>query len=270
MSEIWPLDVKNKLSGAATDAIRPFKCLLLMPFEARFNQVAEIINKTVLEKIKSFADILSEMELPKIERLDWITSSGVIQQEIWQKITEADLVFCDITGYNPNVMFESGVCAAWKEMKQVVFIKDHFFKQQSAFDIAPIRYTEYELTSDGIKGFQDKVARLTEDVLIAFPDGQGSGPVITLPLEINFQNNRDDLRIYTPPYAHRRVVKEWLEFGSTTHFSHSWASVGKEKFYCFQLEFIARFRKRALGTYLSYLSNLPVLSAIKPVWVEPE
>lgn len=241
MSEIWPLDVKNKLSGAGADAIRPFKCLLLMPFEARFNQVAEIINKIVLEKIKNFGDILSETELPKIERLDWITSSGVIQQEIWQKIAEADLVFCDITGYNPNVMFESGVCAAWKEMKQVVFIKDRFFKQQSAFDIAPIRYTEYELTSDGMKGFQDKIARLTEDVLIAFPDGQGSSPVITLPLDINFQNNRDDLRIYTPPYAHRRVTKERLEFGSSTHFSHSWASVGKEKFYCFQLEFIARF-----------------------------
>jgi hypothetical protein len=130
MSEIWPLDVKNKLSGGATDALRPFKCLLLMPFEGRFNQVVEVINKAVLEKIKSLGDILPETELPQIERLDWITSSGVIQQEIWQKIDEADLVFCDITGYNPNVMFESGVCAAWKEMKQVVFIKDRFFKQQ--------------------------------------------------------------------------------------------------------------------------------------------
>ena len=78
MSEIWPLDVKNNLSGAGVDAVRPFKCLLLMPFEARFNQVAEVINKTVLEKIKNFGDILSETELPKIERLDWITSSGVI------------------------------------------------------------------------------------------------------------------------------------------------------------------------------------------------
>jgi len=42
----------------------------------------------------------------------------VIQQEIWREIEEADLIFCDITGYNPNVMFEAGACAAWKEMNR--------------------------------------------------------------------------------------------------------------------------------------------------------
>lgn len=241
MSEIWPLDVNNKLSRVAMDAIHPFKCLLLMPFEARFDQVAEILHKTVSETIKSFGATQFEAELPEIKRIDWVTSSGVIQQDIWKEITEADLVFCDITGYNPNVMFEGGVCAAWKEMNQVVFIKDRFFKQQSAFDIAPIRYTEYELTTDGIEKFRDKVVKLTSDALIGFPDRQGDTPRLTWPLEIDFKDNQDDLRIYTPPYAHRRVAKEWLEFGSTTHFSHSWASVGKEKFYCFQLDFIARF-----------------------------
>lgn len=239
MSEIWPLDVKNRVSSSVSEAIRPFKCLLLMPFEARFDQIAKVIEEIVSNYVQDFT-VKFGMELPIIKRIDWVTSTGVIQQEIWQEICEADLIFCDITGYNPNVMFESGVCSAWKEMKQVVFIKDRFFKQQSAFDIAPIRYTEYEMTSDGIKELRNKIAKLTMDVLIAFPDREGSSPNIKLPLDIDFTDNRDDLRIYTPPFAHRRVVNGYLEFGSREFFPHSWASVGKEKFLNFTLELVCR------------------------------
>lgn len=239
MSEIWPLDVKNRISGSVTEGIRPFKCLLLMPFETRFNQIAEVIKEIVENYVKSF-HVKFGMELPVIKRIDWVTSTGIIQQEIWQEIAEADLIFCDITGYNPNVMFESGVCSAWKEIQQVVFIKDRFFKQQSAFDIAPIRYTEYELTSDGLRELEKKIIKITTDALIAFPDREGSSPKIVLPLELDFRDNADDLRIYTPPFAHRRVVNGYLEFGSREFFSHSWASVGKEKFLNFTLEFICR------------------------------
>lgn len=138
-------------------------------------------------------------------------------------------------------MFEAGVCSAWKNITQVVFIKDHFFKQQSAFDIAPIRYTEYELTTEGIKDFYSKVLKLTENVIIAFPDRQGMNPRIELPLQIDFKDNQDDLRIYTPPFSHRRILDQSLEFGSLFFFPFSWASIGKEQFLNFNLEFSARF-----------------------------
>jgi len=39
MSELWPLDVKVKLDRGPIEALRPFRCLLLMPFESRFNAV---------------------------------------------------------------------------------------------------------------------------------------------------------------------------------------------------------------------------------------
>jgi hypothetical protein len=241
MSEVWPFDIKNNLSTSDTEAIRPFKCLLLMPFESRFDQIASLIEDVVTESVKQISVTYSMMQLPNIERLDWVTSSGVIQQEIWRKIKEADLIFCDITGYNPNVMFETGVCAAWKKMTQVVFIKDHFFKQQSAFDIAPIRYTEYELTSDGIEAFRKKIFKLTHDALVAFPDQQGDSPNIILPFIIDFDNTPDDLRLYTPPFAHRRITEKSLEFGSLYHFAYSWASIGKERLLYFDLHFKARF-----------------------------
>ncbi len=62
-------------------------------------------------------NVFKNYSLPniKVDRLDWLTSTGIIHSEIWQKIIEADLIFVDITGYNPNVMFELGVVSAWKE-----------------------------------------------------------------------------------------------------------------------------------------------------------
>lgn len=246
MADIWPLDAKRNMSTSAKDIIRPFKCLLLMPFHNRFDQIAKVIEE-IVEEIAGNFSLAFNLGLPEIKRLDWVISTGVIQQEIWKEIDEADLVFCDITGYNPNVMFELGVCAAWKEMKQVILIKDQFFKQQSAFDIAPIRYTEYELTSDGIQRFKEMVRQHTINVLVGYPDLQGSSSTVAFPLQIVFNENRDDLRLYTPPFAHRRVVDGALEFGSRSHFPHSWASVGKKPFLNFSLEFSARFSNPVPG-----------------------
>ncbi|MFA4846285.1 MAG: hypothetical protein WC654_07060 [Patescibacteria group bacterium] len=237
MSEIWPNDVVKKLSPVFLEPMRPLKCLLLMPFESRFDAVAEIIGATLVEATKRF----NLRDQPKVERLDWITSSGVIDYEIWQKILEANLIFCDITGHNPNVMFEAGVAAAWKSLPQFVLIKDHFFRQPPAFDIAPIRYTEYSLTSDGIPKFRHQLVELCENALIAFPDSQIRTPELAFPLSIDFKNNRDDLRIYTPSFAHRRVIDDALEFGAPYFFDHSWASIGKEPLLNFFLEFDARF-----------------------------
>ena len=240
MSEVWPHDAKLRISRSASSGIRPFKCLLLMPFESRFNEIAKIIENTVIEGFKGIPDNMGMLP-PSVNRLDWVTTSGVIQQQIWQEILESDIIFCDITGYNPNVIFECGVCAAWKDIKHVIFIKDKFFKQQSAFDLAPIRYADYEMTSDGLTNFSRKIVKLISDVIIAYPDGQGEAELVTLPLNISFKSNIDDLRIYTPPFAHRRVIDGGMEFGSLYAFPHSWATVGKKPILNFSLEFSAKF-----------------------------
>lgn len=240
MSEIWPLDVKNKENlSPREEGIRSFKCLLLMPVETRFDEVAKTIKDVVEDRIKHFY-VVPPTE-PVVERLDWVTSSGIIQQEIWTKILDSDLIFCDITGYNPNVMFECGVCAAWKQIEKVVFIKDHFFRQESAFDIAPKRYTEYEMTSRGRPEFVRKVEKLVDQALIQYPNGHGRSPQVSLPLEIDFKHGSDSDILYTPPFAHRRVMGGRLEFGSSQAFSHSWATIGKETFRNFDLEFEAKF-----------------------------
>ena len=246
MSELWPQDVRARLDKAPLGPLRPFKCLLLMPFEGRFDKVSDVIET----EVKNVAAHFPLENLPHINRLDWVTSSGVIQQEIWREIYEADLIFCDITGYNANVIFEAGVCAASKRVEHVVFIRDHFYRGQSPFDMAPLRYTEYELTSDGIESFKIKIRTLATAALIAYPDSQGVAHSITLPLHIDFGDGVDDPRIYTPPLAHRRVLNGALEFGSVWHFGYSWASIGKHQFLNFSIRFKARFSNPRPGAWI--------------------
>lgn len=98
------------------------------------------------------------------------------------------------------------------------------------------------MTTAGVRDFAEKVNALTVSALISFPDFEGSSPSIKLPLEIDFKGNIDCDKIYTPPFAHRRIIDEMIEFGSSLVFSHSWASIGKERYKNINLEFEAEFR----------------------------
>ncbi len=140
MSEVWPSDTKQKNPIANADGIRQFRCLMLMPYESRFDLVAKILEEVTTEIFKRFPN-----NGLIVERMDWVTSANVIHSEIWQKILEADLIFCDITGYNPNVMFELGVAAGWKNKDKVVLLKDRYWKAPPAFDLLPARYIEYKI-----------------------------------------------------------------------------------------------------------------------------
>ena len=208
-----------------------------MPFEKSFDDIAALIHDTAKSVFEQFRDFF---ELPQVDRLDWVTSSGAIQQQIWQKIVEADLVICDLTGYNANVMVESGVAAAWKGATQVIFIKDRAaISTPTPFDITPMRYFEYERSSyTGIQAFQQKLANLIREAFINFPDGV----TVEHDYSQDFGGRVDDLSIVTAPFAHRRVKDGVLEFGSLWNFPHSWATIGKRKFYEFGLDFTATFR----------------------------
>jgi hypothetical protein len=213
-----------------------------MPFAKPFDDISALIHDTVTAVFEHFKDFF---ELPQVDRLDWVTSSGAIQQQIWQKIAEADLVICDLTGYNPNVMIESGVAAAWKAATQVIFIKDRAaVATPTPFDIMPMRYFEYEVSSfTDIKAFQQKLVNLIREAFINFPDGATvEHRRIPDDYSQDFSARLDDLSIVTAPFAHRRVKDGVLEFGSLWNFAHSWATIGKRRFNEFALEFAATFR----------------------------
>jgi hypothetical protein len=64
---------------------------------------------------------------------------GVIQKRIIQNLYENPIVVCDVSGKNPNVMFELGMRLAFD--RPVVIVKDE--ATTYSFDTAPIEHLEY-------------------------------------------------------------------------------------------------------------------------------
>ncbi|MDJ0046889.1 hypothetical protein QM574_20260 [Pantoea ananatis] len=76
----------------------------------------------------------------KVVRADDVTASNFIVLDILKKIVECDLAICDLSGRNPNVMYELGLRQAFN--KKTVLIKDN--KTASPFDVQAFRYCEYD------------------------------------------------------------------------------------------------------------------------------
>lgn len=240
MSHAWPYDVKASEPFVPVDPLRPFRCILFMPSKSEFAVVAELVRARIHEVAEQLFQTYG-LHLPEINRIEWIRSSGVIQNQIWRELLAADLVLCDITEHNPNVMFEAGVAAGWKPIHKIVFIRNKQAEAKHPFDISPFRYIEYDLSDEGISTFKEAIGVATRDAIIPFPDEHIISPEIKLPVNIDFSTGLDDLRLYTPPYCHRRVVDGVFQFGSIFSYPHSWASVGNAQLKSVRLKFNARF-----------------------------
>lgn len=75
-------------------------------------------------------------------RADEVTNSNFIVLDILRRIVECDIAICDLSGRNPNVMYELGLRQAFN--KKTVLIKDE--KTVSPFDVQAFRYCEYDST----------------------------------------------------------------------------------------------------------------------------
>lgn len=81
---------------------------------------------------------------------------GIIQKRIIQNLYENPIVVCDVSGKNPNVMFELGMRLAFD--KPTIIIKDD--KTSYSFDTSPIEHIEYprDLRFSRIIDFKAKLA----------------------------------------------------------------------------------------------------------------
>jgi hypothetical protein len=64
---------------------------------------------------------------------------GIIQKRIIQNLYENPIVVCDVSGKNPNVMFELGLRLAFD--KPTIIVKDD--RTSYSFDTSPIEHLEY-------------------------------------------------------------------------------------------------------------------------------
>lgn len=81
---------------------------------------------------------------------------GIIQKRIIQNLYDNPIVVCDVSGKNPNVMFELGMRLAFD--KPCVIVKDD--KTTYSFDTAPIEHIEYprDLRFGRIVEFKDELS----------------------------------------------------------------------------------------------------------------
>ncbi len=82
--------------------------------------------------------------------------TGVIHGRIVQNLYDDPIVVCDVSGRNPNVMFELGMRLAFD--KPTIIIKDH--KTEYSFDTSTIKHINYraDLRFDDVREFQGIVA----------------------------------------------------------------------------------------------------------------
>lgn len=97
---------------------------------------------------------------------------GILQDNIVNGIYESDIIICDVSGRNPNVMFELGMRIAFD--KPVVIVKDEL--TSIAFDIGVIEYIEYpsNLNYIDIQDFKVKLIHKIDHTLKEAGNGKNT------------------------------------------------------------------------------------------------
>lgn len=134
---------------------KPVSCGLVMPISALDGCTAEHwaeVKTIVSEAIEAIEEPTYQVRL--VSDADEV---GVIQKRIVQNIYNSDIVVCDVSGKNPNVMFELGMRLAFD--KPTVIIKDD--KTDYAFDTGIIEHVPYprDLRFTRIVDFKEVLAQ---------------------------------------------------------------------------------------------------------------
>lgn len=132
------------------DEVKKLKCGLVMPISAidscaadHWVEVKEVIKEALIDTQFS-VELVSDSD-----------ESGIIQKSIVQNIHDNDIIVCDVSAKNPNVMFELGMRLAFD--KPAIIIKDD--KTNYSFDTGSIEHLEYprDLHYHTIQAFKIKL-----------------------------------------------------------------------------------------------------------------
>lgn len=112
------------------------KCFVIMPISDQDGYESGHFNRVYNHLIKP-AILKAGFEA---HRADEQSSSNLIILDIIKKIVDSDLVLCDLSAKNPNVLYELGIRQAFD--KKTVLIKDN--KTEKIFDISSLRTIPYD------------------------------------------------------------------------------------------------------------------------------
>jgi hypothetical protein len=121
-------------------------CFVLMPFGAPFDSYYRAV----------FAPAIDRAGFMPV-RSDDVAKPGAIIDQIWKGINAAEVCLADLTGCNPNVMYELGlVHALGKPVLQLVQNT-----RDLPFDLQHLRHITYRTTASDWQGrLQDEIVRV--------------------------------------------------------------------------------------------------------------
>ena len=215
---IWPYDTGRAPDTSPPRQFNKFRCFVLCPF-AR----AEIVLFMVRQAAEQLEGSLNHQI--EVYYAGDIGGPRAIHPDIWVHIRQADILVADVTGYNPNVVYELGVAAAWRPIDTVIIIRDESDEQEFAFDFQPARQRVYDSRT---RGWMNQLRQwLLEDMiqcLARVPFRDEPTQPLSLPFEWSFENGQDTSALWSPGPGHRRIIEGALEFGSPFYFPYSWLS----------------------------------------------
>jgi hypothetical protein len=138
-------DVENQLRNMPNPNFAfgyPFSARIRQPGEPRPAFVA-IPYRPEFDAVKAAIEEAALAANFKCEITGDLANLGTIMDQVWQGIRGADLVVADITGHNPNVMYEMGLAAALG--KEAIIMTQ---EQELPFDLRHWRTIHYR--SDAI------------------------------------------------------------------------------------------------------------------------
>lgn len=106
--------------------------------------------------MKNFLTPVAEQLGFEVLRSDLLNSTDKIDDTVVQQLEESELVVIDLTGFNPNVMFEFGIRYGL-EKPFVVIAQD---LSKLPLDVRNIRVLEYTVTAPNIDSIKEKLAAM--------------------------------------------------------------------------------------------------------------
>jgi hypothetical protein len=126
--------------------IKTKKIFLLQPFRPEFESVYTLIRHAAQAAFPE----------SRVFRVDEFQDTGTIADAIYQAIETSDLIICDVTHGNPNVMYELGYAHALR--KPVILMASNL--EHIPFDVHTVRMFIYDskLPGNFIKNLRDLIA----------------------------------------------------------------------------------------------------------------
>jgi hypothetical protein len=114
----------------ADDQLKQRLSFVLMPFSREFKNQWEMAIKPAIEEVGLTAWKGDEVRL----------GTNIIIRDVTRSIYNAIIIIADISGRNPNVMYELGLAHAAK--KNVIMLTQH--EEEVPFDVRHVRFLKYD------------------------------------------------------------------------------------------------------------------------------